>query len=100
MRVLQTEEFARWLKGLKDAQAARRIAYLITRMEVTSQLPADTKMLSPELREIRCHFGPGYRLYFTQKNNTLVILLAGGDKSTQSRDIFRAKRILTQWKEQ
>jgi putative addiction module killer protein len=88
----QTEEFQRWLDGLKDFRAQVRIAARLRLAEAGNL--GDWKSIGDEVSEMRVDVGPGYRLYFTRRGNVLIIMLAGGDKSSQSRDIKRAKRIL------
>ena len=88
----QTEEFQAWLDGLKDFRAQVRIAARLRHAEAGSL--GDWRSVGDEVSEMRVDVGPGYRLYFTRRGNVLIIMLAGGDKSTQSRDIRRAKRIL------
>ena len=88
----QTEEFQEWLDGLKDFRAQVRIAARLRLAEAGNL--GDWKSVGDEVSEMRVDVGPGYRLYFTRRGHMLIIMLAGGDKSTQSRDIRRAKRIL------
>ena len=90
--VQQTAEFVDWLDGLKDQRAQLRIAARL-RLAESGNL-GDWKSIEGALSEMRISFGAGYRLYFTRKANVLIVMLAGGDKSSQSRDITRAKRIL------
>ena len=89
-----TEEFQRWLDDLSDRRAQVRIVARL-RMAEGGNL-GDWASVGGEVSEMRVHFGPGYRLYFTRRGGLLVILLVGGDKSTQSRDIRRAQRIATE----
>lgn len=86
-----TEEFQRWLDGLADKRAQVRIVARL-RMAEAGNL-GDWASVGGQVSEMRVHFGPGYRLYFTRRGGVLVIMLAGGDKSTQFRDIRRAQRI-------
>lgn len=88
----QTEEFQKWLDGLRDFRAQVRIAARLRLVEAGNL--GDWRSVGDEVSEMRVDVGPGYRLYFTRRGNVLIIMLAGGDKSTQSRDIKRAKRIL------
>jgi putative addiction module killer protein len=91
-QIQQTEVFADWLECLKDAKAKARI---LARLEsVTHGNLGDTKSLGGGVRELRIHIGPGYRVYFARVGQIVLLLLCGGDKSTQKRDIERAKRLL------
>jgi putative addiction module killer protein len=87
IEVRQTPEFKSWLDRLKDRAAARKIAQRMVRIE--SGLMGDVKFFKG-IGELRIDFGPGYRIYFVRRGSVLVILLCGGDKSSQSRDIERA----------
>jgi putative addiction module killer protein len=87
IEVRQTTEFRDWLKGLKDKRAAEKIAIRIVRVQ--SGLMGDVKFFDG-IGELRLDFGPGYRLYFVKRGNQLIVLLCGGDKSSQSRDIKKA----------
>ncbi|MDX2142715.1 MAG: type II toxin-antitoxin system RelE/ParE family toxin [Rhodospirillaceae bacterium] len=88
IQVEVTEEFDSWLKALRDLRAKERVFERIRRLRGGNF--GDVKMLGQGLSELRISHGPGYRLYFTQRGTALVILLCGGDKSTQRRDIARA----------
>ena len=90
--VRQTQEFQDWLDGLKDVRARVRIAARLRLAEAGNL--GDWKPVGNEVSEMRVAFGPGYRLYFTRRESILIVMLAGGDKSTQTRDIKRAQRIL------
>ena len=92
--VLQTEEFQTWLDALKDTRAQVRIVARIRATEAGNL--GDWKTVGGEVSEMRVDTGPGYRLYFTRRGSILIIMLAGGNKSTQSRDIKRAQKMLTQ----
>ncbi len=89
-----TPEFESWLDGLRDKKAQVRIAARLRHAEAGNL--GDCKVVGAGVSEMRVHFGPGYRLYFTRRGNVLIIMLAGGDKSSQARDIRRAQQILTQ----
>ncbi len=89
-----TEEFQRWLDGLSDKRTQIRIVARL-RMAEAGNL-GDWAPVGGEVSEMRVHFGPGYRLYFTRRGGVLIVMLAGGDKSTQSRDIKRAQRIVAE----
>lgn len=86
-----TEEFQDWLDGLKDQRAQIRIAARL-RMAEAGNL-GDHKSVGKQVSEMRVDVGPGYRLYFTRVGQIIIVMLAGGDKSTQQRDIKRAQRM-------
>ncbi len=92
--VLQTEEFRDWLDALRDMRAQVRIAARIRQAEAGSL--GDWKSVGGGVSEMRVDVGPGYRLYFTRRKEILIVLLAGGDKSTQTRDVRRARKLLAQ----
>jgi putative addiction module killer protein len=92
--VLLTEEFQEWLEGLKDKRAQVRIVARLRQAE--SGNLGDWTSVGDTVSEMRVHFGPGYRLYFTRRGNVLIIMLAGGVKSSQSRDIRHAQRIASE----
>ena len=86
-----TEVFDKWTAKLKDRQAAMAIALRLAR--VASGNFGDTKIIGDGVSELRIFVGPGYRIYYTIRNNEIVILLCGGDKSTQQNDIKQAKEL-------
>jgi putative addiction module killer protein len=90
--VLQTEEFQNWLDALRDKRAQARIAARLRLAEAGNL--GDWKPVGGEVSEMRVDFGPGYRLHFTRRGRLLIVILAGGDKSSQARDIRRAQRIV------
>ena len=90
IEVRQTLAFQSWHKGLRDTAAAKKIAQRIARLE--AGLMGDVKYFDG-IGELRIDFGPGYRVYFVRKGAVLVILLCGGDKSSQQRDIKAAKNM-------
>jgi len=90
----QTQEFQDWLDVLKDLRAQIRIVARLRLVEAGNL--GDWKAVGGGVSEMRVDIGPGYRLYFTRRGNLLIVMLAGGDKATQSRDIKRAQRILKQ----
>jgi len=95
MRTIHTTEvFDAWFDGLKDPQAARRIQVRIDRAEDGNF--GDCEAVGEGVSEMRIHHGPGYRVYFVQRGLEVVILLAGGVKSSQSRDIQTAHKIARQ----
>jgi putative addiction module killer protein len=95
--VRRTDIFIDWLNGLKDRRAAARIATRVLRME--SGNFGDVRPVGEGVSEMRIDYGPGYRVYFIQPGRTIVLLLCGGDKSKQARDIARAKRRTKDHKE-
>lgn len=94
MFVVKTlQEFDNWLSGLKDSQTRIRLA---RRIEKASQGNlGDVAPVGENVHEMREFFGPGWRMYYTMRSDTLIIMLGGGDKSTQAKDIQKAKRLAT-----
>jgi putative addiction module killer protein len=90
-RVERTVEFESWLDGLRDRMAQKRIAMRIRRVE--SGLLGDCKTVSDGVSELRVDHGPGYRLYYTMRDQVIIILLCGSDKSDQERAIRLAKEL-------
>ena len=91
VEVRQTAEFTNWLRRLKDPNAVARIVARIRRME--RENPGDAKSVGKGVMEMRIDYGPGYRIYYTHQDTTIVVLLCAGDKRTQSRDIKRAQEL-------
>lgn len=89
-KIQQTQEFTDWLKGLAGQGKARVLARISNMQEGNF---GDHKSLGDRVSESRIDSGPGYRIYYTLRGNTLVVLLAGGDKGSQERDIKRAKKL-------
>lgn len=89
--VRKTEAFAGWLDSLRDLRGRARVQARIERLAMGN--PGDVAPVGDGVSELRIHFGPGYRVYFTRRDRRLVILLAGGDKSTQAADIRTAKKL-------
>ena len=89
--VRQTDLFKKWFAALRDVSAKRRIAQRIVRLQ--SGLMGDVKPVGDGVSELRVDYGPGYRLYFVRRGTEVVILICGGDKHTQERDIRRAKLL-------
>jgi len=87
-----TNYFSKWLKSLKDIKAKIAIARRIERMQIGNF--GDVKSVGNKISELRVPTGPGYRIYFTKYKREIIILLIGGDKSTQSKDIKKANEIL------
>ena len=91
IEVRQTVVFANWLDRLKDRRGRARILRRLDRLSLGNL--GDVKPVGSGVSELRIAHGPGYRIYFVQRGTVLIILLCAGDKSTQSRDIARAKRM-------
>ena len=89
--VEKTEEFDTWLKALRDARAKAKIISRIERLADGN--PGDVKPVGNGIIEMRIHYGPGYRVYYCQQGETIVIILCGGDKDSQAKDIETAKEI-------
>ncbi len=93
--VEQTEEFEAWLGKLRDRKAAARIAATIQRLGVG--LMADWKAVGGGVHEIRLVYAPGYRIYFTFQGEKIILLLCGGNKSSQKRDLTKAKKLKVEY---
>jgi putative addiction module killer protein len=91
LEIHQTEEFERWLKRLKDPTARAKVLIRIRRLAFGN--PGDVRPVGGAVSEMQIDYGPGYRVYFTQQGPILIIILCGGDKRTQPRDIKRAIEI-------
>lgn len=94
--VRQTDTYARWFASLRDVRAKARIDVRIRRLSLGNL--GDSKSLGGGISELRVNYGPGYRIYFTQRGTTLVLLLNGGDKSRQQADIAQARALAAEWK--
>ena len=86
-----TETYTRWLTRLRDREAKRIIDLRIARLATGN--PGDVAPVGEGISELRINYGPGYRVYYVQQGHHIIVLLAGGDKDTQDRDITRARRI-------
>lgn len=91
IEVRQTDTFSEWFSGLRDKRAKARIDARIDRMAMGNF--GDVEPAGEGVSELRIDYGPGYRVYFIRRGPTLVLLLCGGDKSTQDKDIKRAKAL-------
>ena len=91
IQIRQTMEFADWFSKLRDRNAQKRIQARIDRMEIGNL--GDCEPIGHGISEARIHYGAGYRIYFIQRDKILIVLLVGGDKSTQRRDIARAIKL-------
>lgn len=90
-RLAETTVFSRWLGGLKDQRAKAAIVFRLR--QVAAGHWGDVKSVGGGVSELRWHIGPGYRVYFTRRGAQIVLLLAGGDKSSQAQDIAKAKKL-------
>lgn len=91
MQIRKTETFAKWLDDLRDIRARARILVRIERLATGN--PGDVKPVGEGVSELRINYGPGYRVYYKQSGQTVVFLLAGGDKHTQTKDIKTALHL-------
>ena len=89
--VRKTEAYAKWLDGLRDVRARVRVLVRVQRLAAGN--PGDVRPVGEGVSELRIDYGPGYPEYFKKQDRTIVVLLAGGDKRTQSRDIETALRL-------
>lgn len=87
----KTEVFVKWLDSLRDTQARTRVLVRIERLGAGN--PGDVKPVGEGVSELRINYGPGYRVYYKQQDQTIIILLAGGDKRTQTKDIQIALQL-------
>jgi putative addiction module killer protein len=93
----KTDEFDKWLRKLKDLRAKAKILFRIQKI-VTDEHFGDCEPVGNGIRELKIDYAKGYRVYFKELNGRIIILIIGGDKSTQQRDIERAKEILKRLK--
>ena len=91
VEIQKTEVFTRWLDGLRDIQARARVQVRIERLATGNA--GDVKPVGEGVSELRINYGPGYRVYFIRQGRNVIILLAGGDKRTQAKDIKTALRL-------
>lgn len=91
IEVRQTDVFTDWFAGLRDREARARITVRIRRLSLGN--PGDVKPVGSGVSEMRIDYGPGYRVYFVRRGDTVVVLLCGGDKRNQDRDIARALKL-------
>jgi putative addiction module killer protein len=91
LEIRKTEVFIKWLDNLYDIQARTRVLVRIERLVAGN--PGDAKPVGEGVSELRINYGPGYRVYYKQQGQTIVVLLAGGDKSTQAKDIKTALQL-------
>lgn len=97
IEILKSDTFDRWLSALRDRRATMRILARLDRLAAGN--PGDVKPVGEGISELRIDHGPGYRVYFMARGSRLIILLCGGDKSSQAADIRAARRIAADWKD-
>ncbi|MES2886051.1 MAG: type II toxin-antitoxin system RelE/ParE family toxin [Pseudomonadota bacterium] len=95
IELVKSASFDRWLSALRDIRAVARIQVRLDR--IASGNPGDVKPVGDGISELRIDYGPGYRVYFMRRGLLVVVLLCGGDKSTQAQDIAKARAIAAQW---
>jgi len=93
--IKQTSQFRKWERKLRDRRAKASIAARVFRL--ANGLAGDAAPVGSGVSELRIHYGPGYRAYFIQRGNEIILLLNGGDKSTQHQDIEAAKLLAKEW---
>jgi putative addiction module killer protein len=94
--IIQSKEFAKWLNGIRDLRAKARIDARLAYIEKGNL--GDIKPVGDGVSEMRIHYGADYRLYFIKKGTEIIVMLGGGDKSSQERDILKAKKIASEWR--
>jgi putative addiction module killer protein len=97
LQLKQTATYLKWERKLNDQTAKALIAARLLRL--ANGLAGDVSPIGEGLSELRIHYGPGYRIYFQKRGSVIIVLLCGGDKSTQNKDIARAKQIALEWSE-
>jgi len=90
--IIETEVYSKWFASLNDNKIKARIGARINRVRLGNL--GDTKSVGDKVFELKCQFGAGYRIYFTKQGKTIIILLCGGDKSTQEKDVKKAKQMV------
>ncbi|WP_107705784.1 MULTISPECIES: type II toxin-antitoxin system RelE/ParE family toxin [Nocardioides] len=95
--IVRSETFDRWMRSLKDRRGAARIQVRLDRL--ANGNPGDAKPVGHGISELRIDVGPGYRVYYQHHDDVLIVLLCGGDKSTQTKDIEKAHEIAKEWKD-
>ena len=95
IQIARSETFDRWMRNLKDRRGAARIQVRLDRL--ANGNPGDAKPVGHGISELRIDIGPGYRVYYQHRGDVLIVLLCGGDKSTQTKDIEKALEIAKDW---
>lgn len=98
LKILKTKEYDHWFYKLRDLNAKFHIGRYFQRVQGGDPLFGDYKSVGGKVIEVRFNYGPGYRVYLTQTGRTVVLLLLGGDKSTQKSDIQKAQKMATEWR--
>jgi len=93
--VIETEEFSEWLAGLKDMATRIRLARRLNKAR--RGILGDVKPVGEGVVEMREFFGPGWRMYYVERSGALIVMLGGGDKSSQTGDVERAKKLAKEW---
>ena len=96
VQIIRTEEYASWILSLRDDRAKAKIALRVDRLALGN--PGDVKPVGGGLSEMRIDYGPGYRIYYGKYRDSVILLLCGGTKNGQSRDIKKAKALFEIWK--
>jgi putative addiction module killer protein len=96
VQVIRTEEYASWIRSLRDDRAKAKIALRVDRLALGN--PGDVRPVGDGLSEMRVDYGPGYRVYYGKHGDSIILLLCGGTKNGQSRDIKKAKALFEIWK--
>ncbi len=95
--LIKTATFDRWLSSLKDRTVAAKVAARLVRLSMGN--PGDVEPVGSGISELRIHYGKGYRVYYMRRGELIIVLLCGGDKSTQKKDIKAAKMLADEWKD-
>lgn len=98
VEIKQTATIAKWESRLRDKRARTIIAARL--MRLAEGLPGDVEPVGEDISELRIHYGPGYRVYFQRHGHLLIVLLCGGDKGSQARDIAAVRQLAKEWSEQ
>ncbi|HKM96033.1 MAG TPA: type II toxin-antitoxin system RelE/ParE family toxin [Buttiauxella sp.] len=96
--LIQSTSFQKWVLNLKDKRARTAIAARLYRL--ANDLPGDVASVGEGISELRIHYGPGYRIYYRQYDHSILLILCGGNKSSQTNDIAIARMLAKTWKEQ
>ena len=96
VEIIKSATFDRWLKKLRDPQAKARIEMRVRRLGLGNA--GDVQPIGKGLSEMRVDYGPGYRVYYMRQNSVVIVLLCGGDKRSQKKDIAKAKELAAEWK--